>query len=53
MEEPDGDAFVEIQAEAFTGDRDDLITTLRGKKLITEKQEFTRRDVIRIVDCIT
>jgi len=48
-----GDAFVEIQAEIFTGDRDDLITTLRGKKLITEKQEFTRRDVIRIVDCIT
>ena len=52
-DENDGDAFVEIQAEIFTGDRDDLITTLRGKKLITEKQEFTRRDVIRIVDCIT
>jgi len=43
----------EIKAEISTNNREGLITTLRGRKLITEKQEFTRRDVIRIVDCIT
>lgn len=42
-----------IQAEIATNDREGLITTLRGRKIITEKQEFTRRDLIRIVDCIS
>ena len=44
-----------IRAEIAKNDIEGLITTLRGKKLITEKQqkEFTRRDVIKIVDCIT
>ena len=59
-DEDDDNIFVEVQAEIFaggrdllTGSRDNLITTLRGRKLITERQEFTRRDVIRIVDCIS
>ncbi len=44
-----------IQAEIAKNDIEGLITTLRGKKIITEKQqrEFTRRNVIKIVDCIT
>jgi|TARA_Y100000004_G_scaffold312_1_gene442 hypothetical protein len=44
-----------IQAEIAKNDIEGFITTLRGKKLITEKQqkEFTRRNVIQIVDCIT
>ena len=42
-----------IRAEIATNDREGLITTLRGRKIITEKQEFTRRDLIRIVDCIS
>jgi len=42
-----------IQAEIATNDREGLITTLRGRKIITERQDFTRRDIIRIVDCIS
>lgn len=44
-----------IQAEIAKNNFEGLITTLRGKKLITEKQqkEFARGNVIKIVDCIT
>ena len=44
-----------IQAEIAKNNFEGFITTLRGKKLITEKQqkEFTRGNVIKIVDCIT
>lgn len=40
-----------IQAELSSGNREGLITTLRGRKLLTDG-ELNRRDVIRIVDCI-
>jgi len=39
-------------AQIVDNDVPGLIKTLRGKKIITEKQDFTRKDVIRIVDCI-
>lgn len=44
-----------IRAEIAKNNFEGFITTLRGKKLITEKQqkEFTRGNVIKIVDCIT
>ena len=41
-----------IDAELSNADREGLITTLRGRKLLTDG-ELNRRDVIRIVDCIS
>ena len=41
-----------IQAELSNADREGLISTLRGRKLLTDR-ELNRRDVIRIVDCIS
>ena len=41
-----------INAELSNADREGLITTLRGRKLLTDG-ELNRRDVIRIVDCIS
>ena len=42
-----------IRAEISTNNIEGLITTLRGRKILTEKQQFTRKSVIKIVDCIT
>ena len=45
----EGDGAAEIEAEISPeGD----ITTLRGRRIVTQTKDFTRRDVIRIVDCI-
>ena len=41
-----------INAELSNADREGLITTLRGRKLLTDG-ELNRRDVIRLVDCIS
>ena len=41
-----------IDAELSNADREGLITTLRGRKLLADG-ELNRRDVIRIVDCIS
>mgnify|MGYP001175722153 CR=1 FL=1 len=41
-----------IDAELSNADREGLITTLRGRNIITDG-ELNRRDVIRIVDCIS
>jgi len=41
-----------INAELANADREGLISTLRGRKLLTDG-ELTRKDVIRIVDCIS
>lgn len=42
-----------INAELASNDLEGVITTLRGRRIITESQSFGRTDVIRIVDCIT
>jgi len=42
-----------IRAEISNNDIDGLVTTLRGRKILTEKQDFTRKDLIRIVDCVS
>ena len=42
-----------INAELASNDLEGVITTLRGRRIITESQSFRRTDVIRIVDCIT
>ena len=41
-----------INAELSNGNREGLITTLRGRKLLTDG-ELNRSDVIRLVDCIS
>ena len=41
-----------IDAELSNADREGLITTLRGRKLLTDG-ELNRKDVIRLVDCIS
>ena len=41
-----------IDAELSSGDREGIITTLRGRKLLTDG-ELNRSDVIRLVDCIS
>tara|TARA_Y100000004_G_scaffold91312_1_gene102329 strand:- start:181 stop:2148 length:1968 start_codon:yes stop_codon:yes gene_type:complete len=41
-----------IDAELSNSNREGLITTLRGRKLLTDG-ELNRKDVIRIVDCIS
>ena len=41
-----------INAELSNSNREGLITTLRGRKLLTDG-ELNRKDVIRIVDCIS
>ena len=41
-----------IDAELSNANREGLITTLRGRKLLTDG-ELNRRDVIRLVDCIS
>ena len=41
-----------IDAELSNSDREGLISTLRGRNIITDG-ELNRRDVIRIVDCIS
>ena len=42
-----------INAEINSDDREGLISTLRGRKLLTENQNLDRRNIIRIVDCIS
>ena len=42
-----------IQAEIVSDDRNGLVTTLRGRKILPENQDFTRRNLIRIVDCVS
>jgi len=42
-----------ISAEISNNDREGLITTLRGRKILTEKQEFSKKDLIRIIDCVS
>ena len=42
-----------INAEISTNDREGLITTLRGRKILSEKQQFNRKDLIRVIDCIS
>ena len=42
-----------VQAEIVSDDRDGLISTLRGRKILPENQDFTRRNLIRIVDCVS
>ncbi len=49
--EVDSDSI--ISAEIVSNDREGLITTLRGRKILTDKQEFTRRDIIRVIDCVS
>lgn len=41
-----------INAELSSGDREGIITTLRGRKLLPDG-ELNRSDVIRLVDCIS
>lgn len=58
-DQPQGDFDFEvdsdsvISAEIVSNDREGLITTLRGRKILTDKQEFTRRDIIRVIDCVS
>ena len=42
-----------IKAEISSNDINGLVTTLRGRKILPEKQEFTRKNLIRIVDCVS
>lgn len=42
-----------INAELSTGNREGIITTLRGRNLLPENKDLDRRDIIRIVDCIS
>ena len=59
FDRPQGDSDFEvdsdsvISAEIVSNDREGLITTLRGRKILTDKQEFTRRDIIRVIDCVS
>lgn len=49
----DFDSDFIIRAELNSGNNDGLVTTLRGRKILPETQEFTRNTIIRIVDCVT
>ena len=42
-----------INAEINSDNREGLISTLRGRKLLTENQNLDKRNIIRIVDCIS
>lgn len=47
------DAESVILGEIASNNTPGVIRTLRGRNILTERQEFNRRDLIRIVDCIS
>ena len=42
-----------INAQISSNDIDGLITTLRGRQILPETQDFNRKSLVRIVDCVS